>query len=227
MWLVHLLDTNLEMSCKCLRRNSLLRSLLYSSSYEIGVSRAWIAAEAESYSGPRPLRILTSSSSSGIEVPAVSSSSATFLISRKYSVILREFFVMLARGFRRLKTLVCDLLAYRLCSVSHTCFEVDVLAIEEVIVGSTDAIKALCINWSWRNQSLYFGLGTSWLLRVTVFYGVVKALNLILLTSPVLSDLRDHLKQSLVKDAGRDLFLSLYASWFHSPMAMISLCPLA
>ncbi|KAM3339144.1 protein VAC14 isoform X1 [Capsicum galapagoense] len=56
---------------------------------------------------------------------------------------------------------------------------------------------------------------------------MVQALNLILLTSPELSDLRDHLKQSLVKDAGRDLFLSLYASWCHSPMAMISLCLLA
>ncbi|XP_055802720.1 protein VAC14 homolog isoform X1 [Solanum dulcamara] len=56
---------------------------------------------------------------------------------------------------------------------------------------------------------------------------MVQALNLILLTSPELSDLREHLKQSLVKDAGRDLFLSLYASWCHSPMAMISLCLLA
>ncbi|CAN4090467.1 unnamed protein product [Withania somnifera] len=56
---------------------------------------------------------------------------------------------------------------------------------------------------------------------------MVQALNLILLTSTELSDLRDDLKQSLVKDAGRDLFLSLYASWCHSPMAMISLCLLA
>ncbi|KAG5608419.1 hypothetical protein H5410_019700 [Solanum commersonii] len=56
---------------------------------------------------------------------------------------------------------------------------------------------------------------------------MVQALNLILLTSPELSDLREDLKQSLVKDAGRDLLLSLYASWCHSPMAMISLCLLA
>ncbi|XP_075082941.1 protein VAC14 homolog isoform X2 [Nicotiana tabacum] len=56
---------------------------------------------------------------------------------------------------------------------------------------------------------------------------MVQALNLILLTSTELSDLRDHLKGSLVNDAGRDLFLSLYASWCHSPMAMISLCLLA
>ncbi|PHT38992.1 1-aminocyclopropane-1-carboxylate oxidase -like protein 1 [Capsicum baccatum] len=39
-----------------------------------GVSRAWIVAEIESYSGPRPLRILNASSSSGIGVPAVASS---------------------------------------------------------------------------------------------------------------------------------------------------------
>ncbi|XP_010319386.1 protein VAC14 homolog isoform X1 [Solanum lycopersicum] len=56
---------------------------------------------------------------------------------------------------------------------------------------------------------------------------MVQALNLILLTSPELSDLREDLKQSLIKDSGRDLLLSLYASWCHSPMAMISLCLLA
>ncbi|KAI7994117.1 hypothetical protein LOK49_LG11G00634 [Camellia lanceoleosa] len=50
------------------------------------------------------------------------------------------------------------------------------------------------------------------------------ALNLILLTSSELSELRDLLKQSLVNDAGKDLFLSLYSSWCHSPMAIISLC---
>ncbi|CAK9140309.1 unnamed protein product [Ilex paraguariensis] len=56
---------------------------------------------------------------------------------------------------------------------------------------------------------------------------MVQALNLILLTSSELSDLRDLLKQSLVNAAGKDLFLSLYASWCHSPMAIISLCLLA
>ncbi|XP_071926439.1 protein VAC14 homolog isoform X2 [Coffea arabica] len=56
---------------------------------------------------------------------------------------------------------------------------------------------------------------------------MVQALNLILLTSSELSGLRDLLKQSLVTAAGKDLFLSLYASWCHSPMAIISLCLLA
>ncbi|XP_019171323.1 PREDICTED: protein VAC14 homolog isoform X2 [Ipomoea nil] len=56
---------------------------------------------------------------------------------------------------------------------------------------------------------------------------MVQALNLILLTSSELSDLRDLLKQSLVNTDGKDLFLSLYASWCHSPMAVISLCFLA
>lgn len=54
-----------------------------------------------------------------------------------------------------------------------------------------------------------------------------QALNLILLTSSELSGLRDLLKQSLVNAAGKDLFVSLYASWCHSPMAIISLCVLA
>ncbi|TYH73711.1 hypothetical protein E1A91_D05G336500v1 [Gossypium mustelinum] len=56
---------------------------------------------------------------------------------------------------------------------------------------------------------------------------MVQALNLILLTSSELSELRELLKQSLVNAAGKDLFVSLYASWCHSPMAIISLCLLA
>ncbi|KAK6931636.1 Vacuolar protein 14, C-terminal Fig4-binding domain [Dillenia turbinata] len=56
---------------------------------------------------------------------------------------------------------------------------------------------------------------------------MVQALNLILLTSLELSVLRNLLKQSLVNAAGRDLYVSLYASWCHSPMAIISLCLLA
>uniref|UniRef100_A0A1D1ZJJ1 Protein VAC14 n=1 Tax=Anthurium amnicola TaxID=1678845 RepID=A0A1D1ZJJ1_9ARAE len=56
---------------------------------------------------------------------------------------------------------------------------------------------------------------------------MVQALNLILLTSSELADLRALLKQSLVNSAGKDLFISLYSSWCHSPMATISLCLLA
>ncbi|XP_047332655.1 protein VAC14 homolog [Impatiens glandulifera] len=53
---------------------------------------------------------------------------------------------------------------------------------------------------------------------------MVQALNLILFTSTELSEMRNLLKQSLVTSTGSDLFLSLYASWCHSPMAIISLC---
>ncbi|KAM4108945.1 hypothetical protein ACJW30_03G085200 [Castanea mollissima] len=56
---------------------------------------------------------------------------------------------------------------------------------------------------------------------------MVQALNLILLTSSELSELRNLLKHSLENSAGKDLFVSLYASWCHSPMAIISLCLLA
>eukprot|EP00268_Persea_americana_P001494 TRINITY_DN1045_c0_g1_i4.p1 TRINITY_DN1045_c0_g1~~TRINITY_DN1045_c0_g1_i4.p1 ORF type:complete len:724 (+),score=135.00 TRINITY_DN1045_c0_g1_i4:163-2334(+) len=56
---------------------------------------------------------------------------------------------------------------------------------------------------------------------------MVQALNLILLTSSELAELRSLLKQSLVNAAGKDLFDSLYSSWCHSPMATISLCLLA
>ncbi|KAE8690888.1 Protein VAC14-like protein [Hibiscus syriacus] len=56
---------------------------------------------------------------------------------------------------------------------------------------------------------------------------MVQALNLILLTSSELSKLRELLKQSHSNAAGKDLFVSLYASWCHSPIAIISLCLLA
>uniref|UniRef100_A0A1J3CE39 Protein VAC14-like protein n=1 Tax=Noccaea caerulescens TaxID=107243 RepID=A0A1J3CE39_NOCCA len=56
---------------------------------------------------------------------------------------------------------------------------------------------------------------------------MVQALNLILLTSPELSKLRDLLKGSLVNREGKELLVALYASWCHSPMAIISLCLLA
>ncbi|ERM95858.1 protein VAC14 homolog isoform X1 [Amborella trichopoda] len=56
---------------------------------------------------------------------------------------------------------------------------------------------------------------------------LVQALNLILLTSSELSELRALLKQSLMNSTGKDLFVALYSSWCHSPMATISLCLLA
>ncbi|KAL3830688.1 hypothetical protein ACJIZ3_019490 [Penstemon smallii] len=56
---------------------------------------------------------------------------------------------------------------------------------------------------------------------------MVQALNLILLTSSELANLRDLLKKSLMNDAGKNLFLSLYASWCHSATAIVSLCLLA
>ncbi|XP_051149030.1 protein VAC14 homolog [Andrographis paniculata] len=56
---------------------------------------------------------------------------------------------------------------------------------------------------------------------------MVQALNLILLTSSELHNLRDLLKRTLYNNDGKNLFLSLYPSWCHSPMAIISLCLLA
>ncbi|XP_078429485.1 ARM repeat superfamily protein [Wolffia australiana] len=56
---------------------------------------------------------------------------------------------------------------------------------------------------------------------------MVQALNLIMLTSSELSELRSLLKQSLVNSSGKDMFTTLYSSWCHSPMATISLCLLA
>lgn len=56
---------------------------------------------------------------------------------------------------------------------------------------------------------------------------MVQALNLILLNSSELAELRALIKQSLSNPSGRDLFNALYSSWCHSPMATISLCLLA
>ncbi|KAF8117482.1 hypothetical protein N665_0009s0011 [Sinapis alba] len=56
---------------------------------------------------------------------------------------------------------------------------------------------------------------------------MVQALNLILLTSSELSKLRNLLRGSLVSREGKELLVALYASWCHSPMAIISLCLLA
>ncbi|KAK4264056.1 hypothetical protein QN277_029396 [Acacia crassicarpa] len=56
---------------------------------------------------------------------------------------------------------------------------------------------------------------------------MIQALNLILLTSSELSELRALVKQLVANPAGKDLYVSLYASWCHSPMAIISLCFLA
>lgn len=54
-----------------------------------------------------------------------------------------------------------------------------------------------------------------------------QALNLILLTSSELSKLRNLLRGSLVNREGKELLVALYASWCHSPMAIISLCLLS
>ncbi|KAJ4901304.1 Protein VAC14-like protein [Raphanus sativus] len=56
---------------------------------------------------------------------------------------------------------------------------------------------------------------------------MVQALNLILLTSSELSKLRNLLRGSLVNREGKELFVALYASWCHSPIAIISLCLLS
>ncbi|CAM0951079.1 unnamed protein product [Alopecurus aequalis] len=56
---------------------------------------------------------------------------------------------------------------------------------------------------------------------------MVRALNVILLTSAELAELRSLLNKSMVDSHGKDLFVSLYPSWCHSPMATISLCLIA
>lgn len=56
---------------------------------------------------------------------------------------------------------------------------------------------------------------------------MVQTLNLILLTSSELFDLRDYLKRSLDHESGRELFDALYQAWCFNPIAALSLCLLA
>lgn len=56
---------------------------------------------------------------------------------------------------------------------------------------------------------------------------MVQTLNLILLTSPELFELRGLLKQSLYTNRGKNLFITLYQAWCHNPISTLSLCLLA
>ncbi|GAX78869.1 hypothetical protein CEUSTIGMA_g6308.t1 [Chlamydomonas eustigma] len=56
---------------------------------------------------------------------------------------------------------------------------------------------------------------------------MVQALNLILLTSPEVRELRDQLREAGASPPGAALFASLYPCWTHSTGAVLSLCFLA
>jgi len=59
------------------------------------------------------------------------------------------------------------------------------------------------------------------------FVGVmIQSLNLILLTSVECVDVRSHLKDLAKNASSRDLFTTLYRSWAHSPISLLSLCML-
>ena len=53
---------------------------------------------------------------------------------------------------------------------------------------------------------------------------MVQTMNLILLTSSELFELRGRLKSSLSSPTGRELFTTLYRSWCHNPVSTFSLC---
>ena len=56
---------------------------------------------------------------------------------------------------------------------------------------------------------------------------MVQSMNLILLTSSELAELRGRLKRSLASAAGRELFTTLYRAWCHNPVSTFSLCLLS
>ncbi|PCH40841.1 ARM repeat-containing protein [Wolfiporia cocos MD-104 SS10] len=57
--------------------------------------------------------------------------------------------------------------------------------------------------------------------------GMVQKLNMILITSPELADFRRRLKSLETRQDGQALFITLYRSWCHNPVAAFSLCLLA
>lgn len=56
---------------------------------------------------------------------------------------------------------------------------------------------------------------------------IVEKLNFILLTSAELFDLRECIKNALQAPIGRDLFTTMFLSWCHNPVAVLSLCLLS
>ncbi|GJE84292.1 ARM repeat-containing protein [Phanerochaete sordida] len=57
--------------------------------------------------------------------------------------------------------------------------------------------------------------------------GMVVKLNMILITSPELSEFRRRLKSLEIRQDGQALFTTLYRSWCHNAVAVFSLCLLA
>lgn len=53
---------------------------------------------------------------------------------------------------------------------------------------------------------------------------MVQTLNLIMLTAVEFYDVRLHLKNIASDKDSRDLFVTLYRSWVHSPASLLSLC---
>lgn len=88
-------------------------------------------------------------------------------------------------------------------------------------------VRQLCVLLN--GESIYRALARSLLAQEdTEFAGLmVQTLNLILLTSAELMELRALLKRGLVSDDGRDLFITLFNAWCHNPVATFSLCLLA
>ncbi|KAJ8468744.1 hypothetical protein ONZ51_g9455 [Trametes cubensis] len=56
---------------------------------------------------------------------------------------------------------------------------------------------------------------------------MVQKLNMILITSPELAEFRRRLKSHETRQDGQALFITLYRSWCHNPVAVFSLCLLA
>eukprot|EP01096_Ripella_sp_DP13-Kostka_P007613 TRINITY_DN2790_c0_g3_i1.p1 TRINITY_DN2790_c0_g3~~TRINITY_DN2790_c0_g3_i1.p1 ORF type:complete len:708 (-),score=278.57 TRINITY_DN2790_c0_g3_i1:3212-5269(-) len=53
---------------------------------------------------------------------------------------------------------------------------------------------------------------------------IIQHLNIILLTTPEMKEMRKKLKNSLQAGESRELFVSLYRSWCHDPISTLSLC---
>lgn len=98
---------------------------------------------------------------------------------------------------------------------------------QEIFLKSGFIVKKLCVMLD--PEKIYREFAKILLLETRFEFcsSFVQTLNVILLTTQELSELRTLIKSSSSSKQGNDLFLCLYKSWVHNPVSTISLCLLA
>lgn len=98
---------------------------------------------------------------------------------------------------------------------------------QDIFLKSGFIVKKLCVMLDPEKIYREFAKILSQDNRYEFCSSFVQTLNVILLTTQELSELRSLIKSSSKSKQGNDLFLVLYKSWVHNPVSTISLCLLA